>query len=356
MPPIQAAPGTAAETTRSRMLVRAVTGSHELAIDGYTLSKEIDKQQFIRSSSFCAAGHLWSILYYPNGNILENYEWISMYLELVSSSSRDVMARFTFSLLNEEGVPLVIRSNSTDNRMPFCSMLEKKGVPMFITRRTLEKLGCLVDDCFRVRCSITVLKVTGRDETTGIRLVDVPPSTMDQDLPRLLTNEEGTDVTFEVSGETFAAHRNILAARSPVFMAEFFGPMKGDVTCARIDDMEACVFKALLHFIYTDSLPVIKDGESMVMSEHLLVAADTYNLERLKRICEDNLCYYIDASSVGTILALAEQHFCHGLKKACLEFLMSGDNLKAALGTNGFEHLANSCPSVLMELLAKVNP
>ncbi|WVZ50350.1 hypothetical protein U9M48_001609 [Paspalum notatum var. saurae] len=71
--------------------------------------------------------------------------------------------------------------------------------------------------------------------------------------------------------------------------------------------MEATVFKALLHFVYTDSLPEIDEGvEAMVMSQHLLVAADRYGLERLKLICEDSLCNYIDTGSVGTILTLAE--------------------------------------------------
>jgi speckle-type POZ protein len=47
----------------------------------------------------------------------------------------------------------------------------------------------------------------------------------------------------------------VLAARSSVFRAELFGPMKensgGPI---EISDMESDVFKSLLHFIYTDSL------------------------------------------------------------------------------------------------------
>jgi speckle-type POZ protein len=46
------------------------------------------------------------------------------------------------------------------------------------------------------------------------------------------------DVTFHVGagGETFTAHRCVLAARSPVFMAQLFGPWKenaGTCTCVR---------------------------------------------------------------------------------------------------------------------------
>jgi hypothetical protein len=99
------------------------------------------------------------------------------------------------------------------------------------------------------------------------------------------------------------------------------------------------------------------DGDEKVvaMAQNLLVAADRYGIDRLRLICEDKLCGYVDARNVGTILALAEQHHCNGLKRACFKFLMSGNNLKAAVATTGFEHLFNSCPSVLKELLAKAS-
>ncbi|XP_062198300.1 BTB/POZ and MATH domain-containing protein 1-like [Phragmites australis] len=133
-------------------------------------------------------------------------------------------------------------------------------------------------------------------------------------LGHLLSSGEGADIALEVDGETFSAHRSILAARSPVFTAQLFGPMRENTAvCVWIEGVEVGVFKALLHFVYTDSLPEVGDGEAMAMAQHLLVAADRYSLERLKLICEDKLCNHIDTSTVGTILALAEQHSCHGL-------------------------------------------
>ena len=49
----------------------------------------------------------------------------------------------------------------------------------------------------------------------------------------------------------------MVAARSPVFMAELFGPMQEGTTSGaiHIQDMEPGVFKALLGFVYTDSMP-----------------------------------------------------------------------------------------------------
>ena len=183
----------------------------------------------------------------------------------------------------------------------------------------------------------------------------MPPSDLSVHFGDLLVTQNGADVVFEVGSQTFAAHRCVLAARSPVLRAELFGAMKESVASnvVRIYDMEAQVFKALLYFMYTDSLPKAKkeDEEEDVMSQHLLVAADKYNLERLKLICEDKLCKYIDVGTVATILALAGQHHCPGLKKACFDFLSSGANLRAVAAGEGFKHLSRSCPTIMEELI-----
>jgi len=188
----------------------------------------------------------------------------------------------------------------------------------------------------------------------------VPPSSLHQHLGDLLLAEKGADVVFDVGGQTFAAHRCVLAARSPVFSAELFGTMKESNTntagVIHVDDMEAQVFKALLYFVYTDSLPKTKnteeeDEDEDIMSQHLLVAADRYNLERLKLLCEEKLCKYIDVGTVATILTLAEQHHCEGLKKACLYFLNTPANLRTAMATDGFKHLSRSCPTIMEELI-----
>jgi speckle-type POZ protein len=122
----------------------------------------------------------------------------------------------------------------------------------------------------------------------------------------------------------------------------------------QISDVEARVFKALLHYIYTDSLPAIDEGEAMDMARHLIAATDGYSLDRLKLICEDLLCRRVGTSKVVDILAFAQQYNCHGLKKAFFRFLMSGSNLKTAMAAGGFEHLRTSCPAVPKELLAMV--
>ncbi|KAM3214172.1 hypothetical protein ACQJBY_066547 [Aegilops geniculata] len=165
----------------------------------------------------------------------------------------------------------------------------------------------------------------------------------------------GSDITFLVCGESFRAHKNILAARSPVFKAQFFGDM-GEKSSRRVEikDMEREAFGAMLHFIYTDTVPELEKQEeaSTVMAQHLLAAADRYGVDRLKLICEAKLSRGITVDTAATTLALAQQHNCSQLKTKCVKFIVSTPEvLDAVLATEGFKHLEASCPLVLTELL-----
>uniref|UniRef100_A0A453SKS4 BTB domain-containing protein n=1 Tax=Aegilops tauschii subsp. strangulata TaxID=200361 RepID=A0A453SKS4_AEGTS len=184
-----------------------------------------------------------------------------------------------------------------------------------------------------------------------------PPSDLHRHFGDLRETMDGADVTFLVRGDKFSAHRLVLAARSPVFKAELFGSMKEkDDNLVEIHEMEAHVFKCLLYFIYTDTLPALEMGSlDVTMASHLLVAADRYNIERLK-LSKHKLCNHIHAGMVATSLVLAKQHTCHGLKKACLQFLASPSNLRTMMASDGYEHLKSSCPSVLRELIARPIP
>lgn len=203
---------------------------------------------------------------------------------------------------------------------------------------------------FTVKVDVTIMGDFHTQDTPSILL---PPSDMHRHFGDLLSSKVGADVEFRVGGETFSAHRSVLAARSPVFRAQLYGPMKEGTTTEVIciDDMEAHIFNALLSFIYTDAFPDIMQEEEYAMAQHLLVAADKYDLDRLKLICEDKLSRGISTSSVATFLALADQHHCHDLKAACLEFLSSPTNLVAAMESEGFEFLTKSCPGVIKDLL-----
>lgn len=161
-------------------------------------------------------------------------------------------------------------------------------------------------------------------------IVPVPSSNLSVHLGELLSSKRGADVVFEVGGETFAVHRAVLAARSPVFAVELFS--------AAMRESDGGATKT-------------KREEAGAMWQHLLVAADRYDMERLKKMCEDRLCRHIAIGTAAIILTLAEQHSCSWLKKTCLDFVSDPANLKAVVASGGFEHLSTSCPSIRRDLI-----
>jgi speckle-type POZ protein len=289
--------------------------------------------------------------YYPDGDSPYNADWISMYLFLDHTDGNEVKAQFNISLVADQQHGESY--GKTTSRFYAFTVTRPWGFGRFITAKDLEESVYLKDDVFRVRCDVTVTKEIVAELTTPPAVV-VPPSDMHHHLARLLSSGEGCDVAFEVGGETFPAHRYILAARSAIFRAELLSPMKENAAArVRIDDMDPKAFRAMLHFVYTDSLA---EGSTVAMAQDLLVAADRYDMKRLKLICEKKLCNNLCRSTVANTLALAEQHGCGALKKACFKFLTSPGNLKAVTACESFHDLRRSCPSVLEELIAMLAP
>ncbi|KAF7106947.1 hypothetical protein CFC21_107648 [Triticum aestivum] len=335
--------------------------SYTLKIAGYSRTKELlETGKYARSTPFTVGGHVWAVRYYPNG-YKDAADFASIFLVLVDSTgAKDVKAKCTFSVLDEAGLPVPSFTRTYTSARTFTGKDSSWGYPEFINKADLEGSPHLIDDCFAIRCDVTVLKENRSEEIKKCskQFVVVPPSNLRRQLSGLLNSMDGADVTFHVGGDKFPAHRSVLAARSSVFKAELLGSMKenaGD-PLVEIKDMESDVFKSLLHFIYTDDSPSEMACEDAVMAGHLLVAADRYDVERLKLICEDKLCKHIDSNTVATSLALAEQHSCPGLKEACFGFLASPSNFEAMVASDGYEHLKSSCPSVLKELIARFLP
>ncbi|CAN6561343.1 unnamed protein product [Malus baccata var. baccata] len=325
-------------TTASTSITETVNGTHHFKINGYSLSKGIGIGKYIASDTFNVGGFSWAIYFYPDGKSVEdNAAYVSLFIALASEGT-DVRALFELTLLDQSGNErhkVHSHFGRTLDSGPYTLKYRGSmwGYKRFFKRTSLETSDYLKDDCLSVNCMVGVVK----SHTQGPKIysIPIPPSSMAHQFGKLLETGKGTDVSFEVDEEIFCAHKLVLAARSPVFRAQLFGPMKDQNTrCIKVEDIEAPVFKALLHFIYWDSLPDMEEltginsnGASTLMAQHLLAAADRYGLDRLRLMCEANLCQDVAINNVATTLALAEQHHCSQLKPVCLRFIATPGNL-----------------------------
>jgi speckle-type POZ protein len=320
-----------------------------LKIDGFSLTGSMGNEDCVKSR-WAFDGYEWEIRIYPatmNCSVAVAVAFLSR------ARKGSVRAAIGFRIVDPRGK--IKTSNEACVSWVFSNPQECSPKKLIAGRGELGASAFVRDDSFTMQCTITVLKELPDTAPDSVEEVRVPSSNLHRHLAGLLESETGADVTFLVSGEPFAAHKSILAARSPVFMAEFFGDMKEKCSQrVEVRDMEAAVFKALLHFIYTDTVAELdeKDEAATVMAQHLLAAADRYGLDRLKLICEGKLFGGINVDTVATTLALAEQHDCPQLKAKCVGFIVrSPAVLDAVLATEGYKHLEASCPSVLADLL-----
>ncbi|KAH0860488.1 hypothetical protein HID58_088749 [Brassica napus] len=373
---------TKSPLTVSTSLTETVDGFHEFKISSYSLTKGLGVGKFVASETFNVGDYTWAIYFYPDGKSPEdNSSYVSLFIALASEGA-DVRALFELTLVDQSG------NGKHKVHSHFGRALESgpytlkyrgsMGYKRFFKKSTLESSDYIKDNSLLVRCRVGVVKSC----TEGQRNynIPVPVSNLGQQFGNLLESGKGCDVTFEVDEETFSAHKLVLAARSPVFRAQLFGPLRDRNTDRiEIEDMESPIFKdflftnvpsgifswgatpVLLHFIYWDELPDMQElmgidskSASTLVAQHLLVVADRYALERLKVICESRLCEGITINTAATTLALAEQHHCFQLKAVCLKFVSLPENLKAVMQTDGFDYLKKSCPSLLTELLKYV--
>ncbi|XP_047078816.1 BTB/POZ and MATH domain-containing protein 2-like [Lolium rigidum] len=338
------ADGRLCDLTTSPIDARADRGYHLLVVEGYTRSKNKPSNgEYIKSRPFLVGGHRWRLYYYPNGYKEDDKDFISVFLALDDYvEGQEVNAQVVFSFIDQPELQMSTRLRKIR------TFHRGDGKPKLIRGDNLETSRHLKDDSFVIR-----------------------------HLSDLLLSDVGADITFEVGGETFPAHRCVLAARSSVFKEQLFGGTSmTKANIVEINDMEAKIFYALLVFIYTDSFPdwdwledeADESGEELDDDEndeatnqyvkwllHLLEAADRYDLQRLKSICVEELVQYIWMDTVADIIVVAERRQCRLLKDSCVEFIKSNSRLYTAFTVDSLDQIIKTCsPSVLNELLYKL--
>ncbi|CAL5025345.1 unnamed protein product [Urochloa decumbens] len=342
--------------TTSRCLAEKVTGTHDFEVANYSLLVgRTGAGRAIKSAPFTVGGCIWTIEFYPDGQSPADcfccMGAASAYVTLCGGGAvvpTTAIAKYTLSLLGRDGRPSRLWRRHASSATYGWPNPRSWGFNVFYLRPLLRLSGCLDGDRLRIRCKLTVFAAPRTEDTTP---APPPPPELPGHLCRALRDGRGADVTFDVAGREFRAHRAVLAARSPVFNAELLGPMAtvDKDAAVRVVGVEPAIFEMLLHFVYTESLPAGGfDGYGTAVTQHLLVAADRYGLERLKLMCAEKLCKTIDVATVTTTLALADQHHCQELKNACVAFMASTPKvLRAVVATDGFKHLMASCPDLV---------
>ncbi|XP_049843417.1 poly [ADP-ribose] polymerase tankyrase-1-like isoform X2 [Schistocerca gregaria] len=164
------------------------------------------------------------------------------------------------------------------------------------------------------------------------------------DLSALLDAGEGAVVTL-VAGETrLAAHRAVLASRSPVFEAMFRqDPLEASSGQVAVQDVEGPVLRQLLAYLYTLQAPRLPG-----LSAQLLAAADKYGVSALKADCELQLAAQLSVETAAATAALAVRHSSDSLKQEAITFIRA--HLVQVIFTRGWADAVRSQPQDMADV------
>ncbi|XP_051196495.1 BTB/POZ and MATH domain-containing protein 1-like [Lolium perenne] len=304
-----------------------VEGFHRFEVRNYSLIKGISAAKWVRSGTFPVGGYDWSVVFYPSGCLYAPRAGnMSLYLELMTSGAT-ARAAFVARFVNPAtGRSRRIQHSGIGQYNTTGTAHAREGISPMTTAALEATYVDRDSDRLVIEVTLTVMGEPRTSAATRLGVPAPPSSDLPAHLGRLLESGELADVTFQVRGERFAAHRMVLAMRSPVFKAELFGPMS-ESGCITIQDVDPAVFKLLLDVIYTDAFPAamhdLDEDSSRELARHLLAAADRYGMDRLKAQCANILSTSLNAHTVSSTLALAHLHGCHQLKDACVGFIIT---------------------------------
>lgn len=150
---------------------------------------------------------------------------------------------------------------------------------------------------------------------------------------RMLTDEKFTDVTVMVGEKQIKAHKAMLAIHSPVFDAMLSSDMQESrQNVINIVDFDYEVVQEMLTYIYSDTAPNMHK-----LADRLLIAADKYELDKLKALSERTLCEKVSVDTAVKYQALAKICNAVQLQRTVAEFI--ANNIAAVQNTDDWKHM-----------------
>lgn len=208
----------------------------------------------------------WRLWFYPKGYNEDSKEFVSVFL--TSRNDPNVLARFSLHLFSNKEIA---NFHSTSKLQVF---EKNRGLGKFtFCKRSLIMIDqandVLINDSLTIICKIHMdCNVINTDlkmkQNLHRRLKEL------ERLEKLVDNKKFSDVTFNVGGAKFSAHKNILAMKSQVFEAMFEHDMKENAKNeVDIEGINREVFKEMLRFMYAGKVNGIEN-----IADQLLIAAN----------------------------------------------------------------------------------
>ena len=148
------------------------------------------------------------------------------------------------------------------------------------------------------------------------------------------TSKKLCDVTLKVGDRELEAHRSVLAACSPYFLAMFNGELKESTQrVVTLKGLKYKILEILVEFAYTGILDINIDNVQTILS-----AASLLQFPEVAEICGQFLEHQLEPSNCIGIRKYAEDHNCLKFLPVAEKYIM--DNYKQILQSEEFHLLS----------------
>jgi len=245
-----------------------------------------------------------------------------------------IQATATFSIVDSSD-----KEQETFSKTYSANIVGMGGDIIALDKLRNNSLTLLPDGNLKILCKLEVFGQAdifsgSKESFNKTKIIDECQKQVMIHFGNLLAEKNLADLEINCDGEVFNCHRNILSARSPVFFAMFQADMiENKSKKVHIRDIKKEVFSEVLKFIYTGS--VSSEDSLKEQAKDILAAANKYQLDLLKELCEAQLVSTLNASNCLDLLVLGDLHEAAKLKMAALDFVSI--NSASLIETDGYK-------------------
>lgn len=177
-----------------------------------------------------------------------------------------------------------------------------------------------------------------------------PPENLYQDVKYFLMNLELSDVVIAIGNEEIPAHKIVLGAQSPVFLAMFTTNMKEQRTNrVAIKGIDIDIMKKVLSYMYTGEIAIEQDANIVLQ---MLAVAELYQIEKLKKMCQIQLSNNLTVNNVLNVLDEANLHNAQELREDAIKYMVN--HRKEIVKLEDFEILYKAKADLLFDFVIRI--
>lgn len=331
---------------------------HAWSISNFPKKMEMENGEELKSGVFVVKTKDrttdWFMRINPNGEEKSCKGFVSLFLYKDGVCEVPINTDIIFSIIDKDGAKTRAKrcEYQFDKNLPS----DNRGFAKFVSHTELKhpSLNLLPNDQLTILCEISItgdsITHNGTSKPPGRHVKEVKPQNkLAIDMSTIFESGKFADCTINCEGREFHCHKNILSARSTVFDAMFSHDMEENKR-GKVDiiDLDADTVYDMIAYIYSEKVPDLS-----TKAAYLLSAAEKYDLQELKTMCEIALCENIALDNVVELLILADLHSASSVRSLALKFIV--DNSREVTAQPGWRDKLRNNPDLMADMFEAIS-